>query len=128
MTGQGGAGGAGGPAGDLYLRVTVLPDPSFERKGDDLHVIIPVDLYTLVLGGELEVPSMTGNVVLTIPPETQNGRTFRLRGKGMPRLRQKGQHGELYAKIEVRLPKRLTKRQKELFEELQQTAGPGKEA
>jgi curved DNA-binding protein len=128
MTGQGGAGGAGGQAGDLYLRVTVQPDPRFERKGDDLHATIAVDLYTLVLGGELKVPTITGNVVLTVPPETQNGRTFRLRGKGMPRLRHKDQHGDLYAKVEVRLPRRLTQRQKELFEELQQAAQQGEEA
>ena len=128
MTGQGGAGGAGRPAGDLYLRVTVLPDQRFERKGNDLHATIPVDLYTLVLGGELEVPTMTGSVVLTVPSETQNGRTFRLRGKGMPDLRQKDQHGDLYAKVEVRLPKSLTQQQKELFEELRQAADQGKEA
>jgi curved DNA-binding protein len=122
MTGQGGTGGAGGPAGDLYLRVIVLPDKQFERKGNDLHATIPVDLYTLILGGELKVPTMTSSVVLTVPPETQNGRTFRLRGKGMPHLRHKDQHGDLYAKVEVRLPKRLTPRQKELFEELRQAA------
>ena len=84
--------------------------------------------YRMVLGGELKVPTMTGSVVLTVPPETQNGRTFRLRGKGMPRLRQKDQHGDLYAKVEVRLPRRLTQRQRELFEELRQAAGQGKEA
>jgi curved DNA-binding protein len=128
MSGQGGAGGAGAPAGDLYLRVTVLPDQRFERKGKDLHAKVPVDLYTLVLGGELQVPTMTGNVVLTVPAGTQNGRTFRLRGKGMPDLRQKDEYGDLYAKVEVRLPKRLTQRQKELFEELRQAADQDREA
>jgi curved DNA-binding protein len=128
MSGQGGSGGAGGPAGDLYLRVTVLPDQRFERKGNDLHATIPVDLYIMVLGGELQVPTMTGNVVLTIPPETQNGRTFRLRGKGMPDLHRKDQYGDLLAKVEARLPKDLTQRQKELFEELRKSAEQGKEA
>jgi curved DNA-binding protein len=123
MSGQGGVGGAGGPDGDLYLRVTVLPDPRFERKGDDLHTTVTADLYTMVLGGEVPVPTMTGEAVLTIPAGTQNGRTFRLRGKGMPRLRQPDQRGDLYAKLEVRLPTRLTPRQQELFEELQQSAG-----
>ena len=110
----------GGPAGDLYLRVTVLPDPRFERKGDDLHTTVNTDLYTLVLGGEVRVPTLTGDVVLTVPAGTQNGRTFRLRGKGMPRLRQPDQHGDLYAQVEVRLPQTLTARQRELFEELRQ--------
>jgi curved DNA-binding protein len=124
MSGEGGPGPAGGPAGDLYLRVTVLPDPRFERKGDDLHTILPVDLYTMVLGGEVRVPTLTGEVVLTIPAGTQNGRSFRLRGKGMPRLRKSAESGDLYAKVEVRLPAKLTTRQQELFEELQQLARP----
>jgi curved DNA-binding protein len=118
MSGEGGTGATGGPAGDLYLRVSVSPDPRFERKGDDLHVTVPVDLYTMVLGGEIRVPTLSGEVVLTIPAGTQNGRSFRLRGKGMPHLRQPDQFGDLYAKVEVRLPARLTPRQRELFEEL----------
>jgi curved DNA-binding protein len=121
MSGEGGIGSAGGPAGDLYLRVTVLPDPRFERKGDDLHATVPVDLYTMVLGGEVRVPTMTGSVVLTIPAGTQNGRSFRLRGKGMPHLRQPDQYGDLYAKVEVQLPTHLTAQQRELFEELRQS-------
>ena len=123
MSGEGAPGPAGGPAGDLYLRVTVLPDPGFERKGDDLHTSLSVDLYTMVLGGEVHVPTLTGKVVLTIPAGTQNGRAFRLRGKGMPHLRQSGESGDLYAKVEVRLPANLTARQQELFEELQRCAG-----
>jgi curved DNA-binding protein len=118
MSGQGGQGPAGGPVGDLYLRVTVLPDPSFERRDDDLYVTVPVDLYTMVLGGEVRVPTLSGDVVLNIPSETQNGRTFRLRDKGMPHLRQPQRHGDLYAKVETRLPTHLTPRQRELFEEL----------
>jgi curved DNA-binding protein len=118
MSGQGASGVAGAPAGDLYLRVTVLPDPRFERKGDDLHTTVIADLFTLVLGGEIRVPTMTGEVALTVPSGTQNGRTFRLRGKGMPRLRQPDQHGDLYAKVEVRLPTDLTQEQRNLFEQL----------
>jgi curved DNA-binding protein len=121
MSGQGGMGGAGGQAGDLYLRVRVLPDAQFERKGDDLHTTIRASLYTMVLGGEIEAPTMAGNVVLTIPAGTQSGRTFRLRGKGMPKLRQPDEHGDLYAKVEALLPTNLTPRQRELFEELQQS-------
>ncbi len=123
MSGEGGPGPAGGPTGDLYLHVTVLPDPRFERKGDDLHTKASVDLYTMVLGGEVRVPTLTGNVVLTIPAGTQNGRSFRLRGKGMPHLRKSGENGDLYAKVEVQLPRNLTARQREMFEELQQISG-----
>jgi curved DNA-binding protein len=119
LRGEGGEGMGGAQAGDIYLRVAVLPDPRFERMGDELHTTVAVDLYTAVLGGEVEVPTLGGMVRLTIPEGTQNGRTFRLRGKGMPRLRQPKQHGDLYAKVEVRLPTRLTSRQRELFEELQ---------
>jgi len=122
MSGEGGPGTAGGPAGDLYLRVRVAPDPQFERKGDDLYITIPVDLYTAVLGGQVQVPTLGGSVMLTIPPGTQNGHTFRLRGKGMPRLRQPEQHGDLYVKVDVRLPTQLTPRQRELFEELRRSS------
>jgi curved DNA-binding protein len=125
MTGQGAMGGAGGLAGDLYLRVHVRPDAQFERKNDDLHTTIRASLYTMVLGGEIEVPTMAGNVVLTIPAGTQSGRTFRLRGRGMPKLRQPDQQGNLYAKVEAQLPVNLTPRQRELFEELQQTEAKG---
>ncbi|RLC66506.1 MAG: J domain-containing protein [Chloroflexi bacterium] len=118
MSGEGGPGAAGGEAGDLYLRVEVAPDPQFERRGDDLYVKVPVDLYTAILGGETRVPTLNGPVMLTIPPGTQNGRTFRLRGKGMPRLQQPDQYGDLYVKVEVQVPTDLTPRQRELFEEL----------
>ena len=118
IAGEGGAGVAGGEAGDLFLRVKVRPDPRFERKGDDLYTTVPVDLYTAVLGGKVTVPTLSGPVMLTIPAGTQNGRTFRLRGKGMPRLRRSGEYGDLYAKVDVRLPTKLTDRQRELFEEL----------
>ncbi len=125
VSGEGAAGMGGGPAGDLYLVITVQPDPRFERKDDDLHTTVTADLYTMVLGGEVRVPTMDGEVVLTIPPGTQNGRTFRLRGKGMPRLRQPEQHGDLYARVEARLPTRLTPRQRELFEELRRIGPVG---
>jgi curved DNA-binding protein len=121
MSGEGAPGPAGGPAGDLYLRVAVLPDPRFERKDDDLYATVPVDLYTMVLGGQVHVPTMTGEVILSIPAGTQNGRVFRLRGKGMPRLRHPDQYGDLYAKVEVELPTKLTSRQRELFEDLRKS-------
>lgn len=110
--------GEGAAGGDLYLKVKVAPDPRFERKGDDLHLTVPVDLYTAVLGGEVPVNTLSGQVRLKIPAGSQNGQVFRLRGKGMPKLRQPGEHGDLYARLEVRLPTRLTAKQRELFEEL----------
>jgi len=101
--------------------VKVSPDPQFERRGDDLHVTVPVDLYTLVLGGAVEVPTLSGPVMLTVPPGTQNGRVFRLRDKGLPSLREPDQYGDLYARLEVQLPTDLSPRQRELFEELRRT-------
>lgn len=118
MRGEGGLGAAGGQSGDLYLRVKVADDPRFERKEDDLYTTVPVDLYTAVLGGEVRVPTLSGEVNLKIPAGSQNGRTFRLRGRGMPRLRKPDEHGDLYARLDVRLPASLTDKQRELFEEL----------
>jgi len=116
--GEGGPGMAGGETGDLYLRIKVRPDHQFERRGDDLHVTAPVELTTAILGGKAPVPTLNGSVMLAVPAGTQNGRVFRLRGKGLPRLRQPDQYGDLYAKLDVQLPTELTPRQQELFEEL----------
>jgi curved DNA-binding protein len=122
MAGEGGPGAAGGEAGDLYLRVRVAPGARFERQGDDLHVNAPVDLYTVVLGGKTPVPTLDGVVRLTIPPGTQNGQQFRLRGKGMPRLREPNRYGDLYVEVDVRLPTNLTPEQERLFQELQRVS------
>lgn len=119
IKGRGKSGGWGRPAGDFYLRVEVLPHQAFEREGDDLQTTIRLDLYTAVLGGEVEVPTLERPVKLKIPEGTQNGRTFRLRGKGMPRLKNKKERGDLYASVQVELPGRLTEKQKALFRELQ---------
>ncbi|MGH2521287.1 MAG: DnaJ C-terminal domain-containing protein [Anaerolineales bacterium] len=113
-----GEGGAGQPVGDLYLVVTVRPHPQFRREGDDLHVEVPVDLYTALLGGEVRVPTLNGEVVLTIPPETQSGKTFRLSGRGMPRLRQPKEKGDLYAHTAIRIPTQLNEQERKLVEEL----------
>jgi curved DNA-binding protein len=118
ISGEGGPGASGEAAGDLYLNIKVSPDPQFERQDDDLYTTVPVDLYTAVLGGKAQVPTLSGTVKLTIPAGTQNGRTFRLRGKGMPHLPQPDQHGDLYARVDVRLPTHLTPHQRELFDEL----------
>jgi DnaJ-class molecular chaperone len=118
MSGQGGPGQHGGAAGDVYLLVTVGSDPRFEREGDNLRTTVEVPVYDAVLGGEVRVPTMTGSVMLTIPPETQGGKTFRLRGKGMPKLGRASQNGDLLATVEVSIPTRLGDREKELFREL----------
>jgi curved DNA-binding protein len=118
MVGTGGPGAGGGPRGDIFLKVRILPHQVFERKGDDLTCAVPVGLYTALLGGEVKVPTLTGTVRLKIPPETQAGRSFRLRGQGMPSLRERKQRGDLFAKVEVVLPQQLSDREKELFREL----------
>lgn len=116
LSGQGMPG--AGRSGDLYLTVEVAQDPRFERKGDDLYVEHEVDLYTAVLGGEATVPTLAGDLVLTIPPGSQPGRTFRLKGRGMPKLRKPNQHGDLYVRLQVELPEKLSAEEKELFEKL----------
>ncbi len=125
IAGEGAPGFGGGATGDLYLKVTVLPHEVFERKGDDLYCEVPVDLYTAILGGETNVPTLEGTVSLKIPPETQGGRTFRLKGQGMPQLRDSNKHGDLYAKVKVVLPKDLSPKEKELFRDLAQIRGKG---
>jgi DnaJ-class molecular chaperone len=117
VAGEGGYGTAGGARGDLYLVVTVRPHATYERKGDELHVEVPVPLTLAVLGGEVEVPTLKGKISLRIPPETQNGRTFRLAGRGMPRLKD-GTFGDMFARVKVVLPTGLSERERELFEEL----------
>jgi DnaJ-class molecular chaperone len=118
MAGEGGPGFNGGPAGDLFLVVSVLPNTAFRREGDDLHVDVPVPLHVLMLGGEAHVPTLKGTrLALRIPPETQNGRVFRLAGQGMPHL-QGGGRGDLFATAQAVLPADLSERERELFREL----------
>jgi molecular chaperone DnaJ len=107
----------GGPSGDLYLKITVRPHEKFERHGDNLHVNIPVSLATAVLGGEVQVPTPKGKLALKIPPETQNGRSFRLKGQGMPHLG-KSERGDIVAKVSVVLPTQLSDKEKDLFRQL----------
>jgi curved DNA-binding protein len=118
MTGEGGPGVGGGAQGDLYLKVKVLPHATFERDGDDLRCEVPVDLYTALLGGEVVVHSLDGDVRLKLPAETQSGRIFRLRGKGMPQLRNPQKRGDLYVKVQVQLPTQLSAKEKDLVREL----------
>ena len=119
IAGQGAPGVMGSPAGDLYLIVSMTPSPLFTREGNDLRVKVPAPLTTAVLGGEIQVPTPKGTkLALKVPPETQNGRVFRLRGQGMPKLGGNDERGDLFAELQVQLPEKLTDRQRELFEEL----------
>jgi DnaJ-class molecular chaperone len=118
VAGEGQPGIGGGPRGDLYLIVSVKPDDIYERKGDDISTEVSVALTTAILGGEIEVMQPSGRaLLLTIPPETQNGQIFRLAGKGMPHLRGSGQ-GNLFVKVHVILPTNLTPQERDLFVEL----------
>lgn len=119
LSGQGQPGYGGGKSGHLYLRVHIANDTEFERDGDDLRVTVPVDLYTAVLGGKVDVSTIDKTVKLTIPAETTNGRIFRLSGLGMPKLRHHDQRGDLLAVADVQLPTNLSDKEKKLFTELQ---------
>ncbi len=108
LAGQGRPGIAGGPPGDLYLLITVLLHPQFERDGDDLMTTVPVDCFTAIAGGETRVPTLDGSVLLKIPPRTQADQVFRLRGKGMPRLERPTERGDLFARVKLVLPEALS--------------------
>ena len=116
--GQGEAVTGGGQAGDLYLNIEVLPNAAFERDGDDLKVNVPVDLYTAVLGGKVTVSTLDRSVELTVPPETNSGKVFRLRGLGMPKLKSPQERGNLYATVQVQIPQKLNEEERKLFEQL----------
>jgi curved DNA-binding protein len=107
-----------GQHSDIYLVIEVAPNPHFERKGDDLYTDVNISLYTTVLGGQANVTTPGGNVLLTIPAGTQPGQTFRLGGRGMPHLRAPQTFGDLYVRVKVQIPKNLSAEQRKLFEQL----------
>ncbi|HET7175192.1 MAG TPA: molecular chaperone DnaJ [Gammaproteobacteria bacterium] len=117
LSGEGEAGPNGGPAGDLYVEISVKPHDIFERDGADLACEVPVSYATVALGGEIEVPTLDGRVTLKIPAETQTGKVFRLRGKGVKPVRG-GSQGDLLCRVEVETPVHLSKEQKELLKKL----------
>jgi curved DNA-binding protein len=117
LKGKGNAKPAGGQ-GDLLLAVQVRPHELFERNGQTLSVVVPVDVITAVLGGKVKVPTLTGPVNLTIPAGTQGGQTFRLRGKGMPRLRHQNEYGDLLATIHITVPQKLSDEERALYQQL----------
>jgi curved DNA-binding protein len=108
-----------GQKGDLYLLVRVSADPRFQVKDIDLHTEVSIDIYTAVLGGEVTVQTLSGNVVLKIPAGIQPGQSIKLAGRGMPKLNSPGVWGDLYTHIKVKVPRDLTPKQRQLFKELQ---------
>ncbi len=121
LAGEGQPGSNGGPAGDLYVQVSVKEHQFFEREGRNLHCEVPISFVDAALGGELQVPTLDGRVKLKIPAETQSGKTFRLRGKGVASVRG-GPPGDLLCRVVIETPVKLTKRQRELLEEFQKIA------
>jgi molecular chaperone DnaJ len=118
LSGEGEAGENGGPAGDLYVQIHVKPHPIFERDGSNLMCQVPIGVATAALGGELEVPTLGGRVMLKIPSETQTGKLFRVKGKGVAPVRGGGA-GDLICKVVVETPVKLTAKQKELLREFE---------
>jgi curved DNA-binding protein len=118
LAGQGEPGHNSGPAGDLYLIVHILPNETFEREGDNLHLEVPVDIFTAIAGGEIRIPSLERPLILKIPPRTNAGRSFRLRGKGMPHLGDPKTRGDLFALVRLVLPDSLTDQEVNSIREL----------
>ena len=122
LSGEGEAGVAGGPAGDLYVVIHVKSHPLFERDGADLHCEVPIPFVKATLGGEIDVPTLDGKVTMRIPEGTQSGTVLRLRGKGVPTLRQR-ERGDQLVRIFVEVPTKLTDRQRELLEQFADATG-----
>lgn len=118
LKGYGAEGMNGGPKGDLYITFVINNNTAFTRKGDDLELTVPIDLYTAVLGGDVMVDTMDGKVKLKVNQGTQNGAKTRLKGKGFPVYKKEGHFGDLYITYDVKLPTHLTEKEKQLFEEL----------
>ncbi|HUH08874.1 MAG TPA: molecular chaperone DnaJ [Egibacteraceae bacterium] len=119
LSGKGQVGANGGPPGDLYVNVRVAPHPRLGRRGDDLTLKVPITFAEAALGARITVPTMDEPVTLKIPPGTQTGRTFRVKGRGAPKA--KGGHGDLLVTVDVAVPRKLTKTQRKLLEDFQAT-------
>ena len=118
IAGHGGPGINGGPNGDLYITFSIANDPHIKRLGDHLYTSVDLDLYTAVLGGEITIDTLSGKVKLKVAPETQNGSKIKLKGKGFPVYKNEGHFGDLFVTYNIKIPKNLTDKQKELFTEL----------
>jgi molecular chaperone DnaJ len=117
LSGEGEAGPGGGPAGDLYVVIHVQEHPFFQRDGNDLYCEIPLNFTTLALGGEITIPTLDGDAPFTIPEGAQTGTTFRVRGQGMPDVSGRGK-GDLLVTVKVITPKKLSREQRKLLEQL----------
>ena len=126
LSGEGEAGRNGGPPGDLYVEIRVNPHKLFERNGADLACEVPISIATATLGGEVELPTLDGNVSLKVPGGTQSGKVFRLRGKGVTTVRDARQ-GDLFAKVAVETPVNLSAEQKEILEKFDESIQAGGE-
>jgi len=118
IAGHGGSGINGGPNGDLYITFLIANHPIFKRLGNNLYTTVELDLYKAVLGGEITIDTLNGKVKLKVKPEIQNGSKIKLKGKGFPVYKEKGQFGDLYITYSIAIPRNLTRKQKELFSEL----------
>jgi curved DNA-binding protein len=118
IKGHGGEGVNGGPKGDLFIEFSILNTTAFRRNKSDLYKTVVLDLYTAVLGGEITVDTFEGKVKLTVKPGSQNGTKVKLKGKGFPVYKKEGSFGDLFITYEVKIPERLSEREKELFQQL----------
>lgn len=119
IKGKGQQGAQGGPRGDLYIILRIQPDARFQRRNDDLIYTASVDIYTAILGGKIDVPTLTSTLKVTVPKGSETGKTLRLKGKGMPKYGTPSIHGDLLVKLNVTFPKDLTKEEEDLFKKLQ---------
>lgn len=124
IKGYGGEGVNGGPAGDLFIKFVLENNTAFKRLGNDLHTTVELDLYKAVLGGEVMIDTLSGQVKVKIKPETQNGTKIKLKGKGFPVYKEEGQFGDLIITFSIKIPTNLTEKQKRLFEELAKNENP----
>lgn len=118
IKGYGGEGMSGGPRGDLFITFEIFNNTRFKRLGSDLYAEEDISLYTALLGGEITVETLTGRVKLKVKPETQNDTKIKLKGKGLPKYKKEGQHGDLFITYKIKLPTRLSTQEKELFTQL----------
>jgi curved DNA-binding protein len=118
IPGHGGPGVNGGPNGDLYITFLIANNPDFKREGNNLYAEINLDLYTAILGGEIYINTFDGKVKIKVPPETQTGTKVKLKGKGFPVYKKENQFGDLYVTYTLKIPTKLSGKEKELFEEL----------
>jgi len=123
LPGKAHAGSGGGAAGDLLITIKIQKHPLYNRIDDDLYMDLPIDIYTAVLGGKIDINTFKGKVKLNIPKETSNGKTFRLNGLGMPKYGKESHHGDLYVKAELQTPKDLSPEEIKLFEKLAKLRG-----